>query len=603
VNQAAIGFTRFYLDVEPIDLGNYTSQNLGILGSNTSYVQSALASIGITNYSGYSTGSVPEIIPQNTYQANDTVSLVHGAHSIKFGVSVELNQFGFYQLSNGSGSLSFAGYYSGLPFGDYLLGLPSSSSKATLIGGVPMLSYKEVGTFVQDQWRATKNLTITAGLRWDIFTPITERYDRQADYNPSTGGIDIAGQNGISSSILATRYHNISPRVGLAYRLGNKTVLRAAYGLYYFNEQGTGGSARLFINYPFSQQYSVTCSSTTPCLTLANGIPNALSPANLPNDVYIPTPELTSNMQQWNFTLEQQIAPSLVARASYVGTRGDHLYIALDEDTAYPGPGSVPARRPNPNFAQLSSWESDGISNYNALQLSMEKRMSAGLSVLASYTYSRSLDMGGGGNSASAESRNNVQNPRDVATEYGLSDFNYTQRFTLSEMYDLPVGRPRRFLAHSNRVTDAVLGGWALASIVTAQTGAPGTLTMATSTANTGTTQYPNRICNGNLPSGQRTVQAWFNTSCFQAPAAYTWGNAGRNIMIAPGLATWDFSMHKDFAITERMGLTLRGEFFNILNKPNFGYPNTSIGSAAAGTITSVVGTGRQTQVALRLHW
>jgi hypothetical protein len=127
-------------------------------------------------------------------------------------------------------------------------------------------------------------------------------------------------------------------------------------------------------------------------------------------------------------------------------------------------------------------------------------------------------------------------------------------------------------------------------------------LSVATTTSNTGTFQYPNRICDGNLPSGQRTLQRWFNTSCFTIPAVYTFGNAGRNIIIAPGLATLDFSAHKDFRLTERFGLTYRAEFFNSLNKPNFGYPNTSIGGLTAGTITTV-GTGRQIQMALRLHW
>jgi hypothetical protein len=126
---------------------------------------------------------------------------------------------------------------------------------------------------------------------------------------------------------------------------------------------------------------------------------------------------------------------------------------------------------------------------------------------------------------------------------------------------------------------------------------------MATATSNTGTTQYPNRICNGALPSSQETVHQWYQTSCYVAPSIYTFGNAGRNVMIAPGYWSWDFGVHKDFRITEKFGLTFRGEFFNILNKPNFAYPSTSIGSAAAGTITGIVGNARQIQFALRLHW
>src|SRR5581483_8581775 len=271
--------------------------------------------------------------------------------SMKFGFSAVHNGFGFFQLSGASGSLSFTGNYTNNPasssgtgnsFADFLLGVPNSSTKAALPNGVPYLTYTEYGGFAQDEWRATKRLTVNYGLRWDLFTPPVERYNRQADFNPSTGGVELAGQNGVSRGIVNTQTHDFSPRLGLAYRIGEKTVIRAGYGLYYFNEQGTGGSARLFINYPFSQQYSVSCSNTVPCLHTASGIPNTLSSANLPSDVYIPTPGLTSNMQQWNFTVERQLTSSLVVRGSYVGTRGDHLYIALDEDVAYPGPGSIP---------------------------------------------------------------------------------------------------------------------------------------------------------------------------------------------------------------------------------------------------------------------
>ena len=612
VNQIALGYTRWYLQVTPLDLGTNTSTKLGLQGSNTSYVASGMASIGITGFSGYSESSVPEIVPQNTYQVSDTVSYTHGAHALKFGFSAVHNGFAFFQLSNSSGSLSYSGNYTNNPaspsgtgngFADFLLGLPGSSSKASLVDGVPYLSYTEYGGFVQDQWRASTRLTVTMGLRYDLFTPPSERYNRQSDFVPGPGTVAVAGQNGISSGMLDTRKNDFSPRLGLAYRVGEKTVVRAAYGLFFFNEQGTGGSARLFINYPISQQYAVSCSATAPCLTTAQGIPTTLSPANLPSAVYIPTANQTSSMQQWNFTLERQLTPSLVVRGSYVGTRGNHLFIALDEDVAYPGPGAIPARRPYPQYASISSWEPIGISKYNALELTAEKRFGNGMSFLAAYTFSKAMDMGGGGNSASAESRNNVQNPRNVSSDYALADFNYPHRFTLSGIYDLPFGHGRKFLGSSPRALDMLAGGWGLTSIVTAQDGPPGTLTMSSSTSNTGTTQYPNRICNGNQSGSQRTVQHWYDTSCFVAPPIYTFGNAGRNIMIAPGLVAWDLGAHKDFRVTEKFGLTFRAEFFNILNKANFAYPGSSIGSLTAGTITNVTTTGRQMQFALRLHW
>ena len=223
----------------------------------------------------------------------------------------------------------------------------------------------------------------------------------------------MAGQNGASRSLMNVHHDEFSPRIGIAYRLGEKTVIRTGYGLYFFNEQGTGGSARLFINYPDTQAYAVNCSSTVPCLNTETGIPNALSPTNLPTEVYIPQQGLNSNMQQWNFTLEHELTNSLVLRGAYVGSHGDHLYIALNEDVAVPGPGAVAARAMAAVFVDFGMGAGRHLQLQRA-ELSAEKRFAHGLSFNTSYTFSRALDMGGGGNSASAESRSNVQNPRDV---------------------------------------------------------------------------------------------------------------------------------------------------------------------------------------------
>jgi hypothetical protein len=611
VNQLALGYTRFALRVTPLDEGYNIAQQLGLLGANTGDNAGAMSSLSISGYQGFSSSNLPEIVPQNTWQASDTVSYTKNAHSLRFGFSAVHNGFGFFQLGAPSGSLSFSGVYTNNPatssggngFADFLLGLPVSSSKSAAPYGVPYETYTEYGAFVQDTWRATPKLTVDMGLRYDLFTPLTERYNRQSDFLLGSGTFALAGQNGYSASILNTQTHDFSPRLGLAYRIGDKTVVRAAYGLFYFNEVGTGGSTRLFINNPFAAQFAVSCSSTAPCLSTSTGIPNTQSASNLPTVVYQPVPNLTPNVQQWNFTLERQLSSSTVVRAAYVGTRGTHLNLNLDENVAVPGPGPVPARRPYPQVASISAWEPRGPSSYNSLQLSAEKRMSAGLSFLAAYTYSKSLDEGAGGNSSSGESRINIQNPRNLSADYGLSNFNYGQRFTLSTLYELPFGKGRKYLSSAPRLQDAMVGGWQISSIVTVQSGAPFSVSLSTPTANTGTFTRPNRVCDGNLPSSKRTLNAYYDTSCFVAPPPYTFGNTGRNVLIGPGLATWDLGADKDFALTERFGLQFRSEFFNILNHANFGLPNGSIGSPSAGTITSVITNARQIQFALRLHW
>ncbi|MGA2145805.1 MAG: TonB-dependent receptor [Bryobacteraceae bacterium] len=611
-NQLALGYTRFALNVAPLDETYNLATKFGLQGANTGPDSGAMAGLSITAEAGFSATNTPEVVPQNTWQASDTVSYVHGAHSLRFGFAADYNAFGFFQLAAPSGSLSFTGTYTnnpassagtGIGFADFLLGSPVSSTKSLLGSGVPYNTYTEYGAFIQDQWRLSEKLTLDAGLRWDLFTPVTERHDRLSDFLLNSGTFALAGQNGFSGSILGAQNHDFSPRLGLAYRFTEKMVIRGAYGLFFFNEQGIGGSTRLFINYPYAPTFAVTCTSTVPCLSTSTGIPETYSSSNLPTAVYQPTPNLTSNFQQWNTTLERQITKSLVARAAYVGTKGNHLNLNLDENVAVPGAGAVPARRPYPGYAQISSWEPRGGSTYSALQLSLEKRMSFGLSFLGAYTYGKSLDNGAGGNSSTGESRINIQNPQNLRADYGYSNFDIRQRFTLNTVYRLPFGRGRQFMAHTNRLLDAAAGGWQISSVATLQGGMPFSVSMATTTSNTGTFQRPNRLCDGNLPSGQQSIKQWYQLSCFATPPIYTFGNTGRNVLIGPGLETWDLGTDKDFRLTERFALQFRGEFFNVLNHANFGLPNASVGSSAAGTITTVVSNARQIQFALRLHW
>ncbi len=622
-NQAAFGYTREALNVTPLDQGFNTSEKLGLLGSNSPGQGSGLAVLSISGFSGFSSANLPEIVPQNTFEYTDTVSRIQGSHVSAFGVDVIHNAFGFFQPNDISGSLSWTGNYTNNPghstgtgagFADFMLGLPASSAKSTSNFGPPYLTYTEIGAFAQDTWRAKPRLTITAGLRWDLFTNPVERQNRQSNFIPGPNGfvginnpgssVALAGVGGISTGILKTLATNFGPRVGFSYQLDSKTVVRSAYGLFFFDEQGTGSSARLWINYPFATTVSVNCTSILPCLNTSTGIPNVAGAGVLPGAVvYQPVSNATSNVGQWNLTLERQLTSSMVVRGSYVGTHGDHLHIALNPDEAYPMPGTVAHNQPYTSYASMQGWEPIGVSNYNALQLSAENRLQNGLYFLVAYTYSRSLDEGAGGNSSSSESRSNVQNARDVAAEYGLSDFNYSQRFTGSTIYQLPIGRGRKYLANDNAVTDAFLGGWQLNGILTLQSGAPFSVSMATSVANTGTFTRPNRLCNGNWSGSQRTIHAWYDKACFVSPPPYSFGNTGRNILIGPGLETLDFSLDKDFRITEALGLQFRVESFNLLNHANFGIPGTSIGSASAATITSVVTNARQIQFAARLHF
>lgn len=625
VNELALGYTRFVLRVTPLDTGYNTSAALGLLGANTASNAdgSGLASLTISGFSGYSASFQPEIVPQNTIQISDNLLFNYGAHAMRFGFSGVHNNFGFNQLSAPSGALSYSGTYTnngsssgGSGFADFLLGLPVSATKSILPSGMPYVGYTNIGTYAQDTWRITPRLTAVFGLRYDLFTALTDRKDRQSNFVPNggtisqvaggTGTVVVAGQGGYSRGIIQTQKFNFTPRISLAYKLGDKTVIRSAYGTYFFNEQGTGSSARLFLSYPFAQTFTQTCSSTAPCLTTSGGIPLSPSASNVPVIVYFPMRNPTPYVNQWNLTLEHQATSSLVVRGSYVGSKGTHLGIALNENVPIPGPGDVLARSPYPAYSTIQSWENRGVSSYNALQLSAEQRAWHGLQYLAAYTWSRSIDEGSGGNSSSSESRINIQNPRNLSADYGLSDFDHRHRFTFSPVYELPFGRGRQFASNVNSVVDQVIGGWDLTGIVTLQSGAPFSISMSSNASlNTGTFLRPNRLCNGNLPSSQRTLNAYYDTKCFVNPAQYSFGNTGRNILIGPSYETIDVGLHKDFHIYERLGMQFRAEAFNIMNTANFSSPGNSIGSASAGKISSLAtgATARQMQFAARFHW
>jgi hypothetical protein len=612
INEFALGYTRFGLRVVPSDQGEDIATKVGITGANTCGICTSMTTLAVSNITEvYPANSVPEVVPQNAYQLNDTLAYVHGAHSMKFGFQGIHELFGFEQLGSLDGSLSFTGVYTNNPasskgtgwaFADFMLGLPVSWGKGVYVQGTADVHYTEAGVFVQDQWRLRPNLTFNWGVRYDIFTPPVEKYNRQSDFDPVTGLIDVAGQNGWSRGMLDEHHDNISPRVGFAYTVTPKTVVRAAYGLFFFNEQGTGGSARLFIANPFASSFSFTCSATVPCLSTTNGIPSYTTGSASATAVYLPKENQSSSVNQWNLAIQRQLNSTTYVEVAYVGNKGTHLNIALNGDTPVPGAGSLASREPYPAYSSISTWQPIGNSSFNGMEISAQHRWAQGIWFFAQYTWSKSLDYGGGGNSNNSESRLNVQNQYDVDSSYSYSDFNYPSRFTLGHMLDLPVGRGRKFLTNAHGVEDAILGGWALRGIVTLQSGPPLTTTMNTSTANTGTEQYPNRVCNGTLPASQRSLAEWFNTACYTTPANYTWGNAARNIIVGPGLTDWDASLAKDFKLTEKLGMTFRWEWFNAFNTPNWGDPNTSIGASTVGEITST-SNARICQFAVRFHW
>jgi hypothetical protein len=301
--------------------------------------------------------------------------------------------------------------------------------------------------------------------------------------------------------------------------------------------------------------------------------------------------------------------PNLLATLAYSASAGHHLPNSRNINQPLPGPGNVQARSPFPQYNTITVFESNANSTYNSLQAKLERRFSNGLTFLGAYTWSHFLD---NAEPVLDTSGAGIQNAYNLSAEKGNSNYDVRHRMVVSYAYELPWGPGKRFLASG--VAGKILGGWQLNGVLAAQSGNPFTPTYSVNVANvSGSTQRPNRVSSGAIPYGDRIVTRWFDVNAFPAPAQFTFGNSGRNILTGPRLFQWDWSLFKMVTIHESVRLQFRAEIFNALNHPDFAAPNASIGTPAAGTISSLVGNStlaaqpvgqpRQIQLALKLYF
>jgi outer membrane receptor protein involved in Fe transport len=617
VNEVRLGWSRnHYRDNIPSYGQNYPQGDLAVPGvPNNSSVN------GITLFqpNAYSRlgepGYTPTISTSQEFQQSDTLSINIGKHSIKLGAQFRQSQFNLFQVGQPRGRFGFTGQFtsdspssgdgSGNGLADMLLGLPTTSSISTLtyFGN----RQKIYGGFIQDDVKLTPTLTLNLGLRYDYTSPIKEAHNRQSSFDFSTGQIIVAGQNGASEGLTKVDKADFAPRVGLAWSPfgGGKTVFRSAYGRFFsYQEIRTGDPLQLAYNLPFFFEPSFVSDGLTPVLTVSGGFPS-LDPRNakLAGITSIDKRLHAPVTDQWSFGIQRQLPGSVLFEVDYVGSKASHLQVLVDHNQdPIPGPGDVQSRRPYSQYGPFTSIENHGNSTYQSLQLKAEKRLSSGLMFLSAFTYSKSI------NDQPEICCNGPwpQNSYNLKSEKGLSDFDERFRWVSSFDYELPLGKGKRFL-NSSRVADLALGGWHVGSILTVRTGFPFSPLMGYDPSNTGSNGLlrTDRSANGNLPSDKRSPDLWFDINAFPLPAPYTFGNAGKNILVGPGEVATDLSIRKVFNVTERYKVEFRGEAFNALNHAVFAQPDNYItdGPGAAGVITSTVIPQRQLQFALKLHF
>ena len=647
LNEVRTGYSRTNPFTFQSDFGHDSATSLGIQGINVSQFATGIPNIQIGSSCGAEFTCLQggqAFLPANPRQTNiqfeDTLSWTKGKHTLKFGFRYIHEMASPFTNTTTRGQFTFNDNFTNNPqspsgtgsgLAALLFGFPNSGSRNYLQTPYYVGNGEWAG-FFQDDWKVTPRLTLNLGIRYDVFTPDTEIRNRLANFDWNTLSYVYAGVNGVSDSAgIQTRYGDLGPRVGFAYDVFDKgtTVLRGGYGIVYFPDPFSasdelGQQPPFTVSQTFSDQtyyagsaYSNVCTPTSMpngCLPLiSNPFPQGVT--TIPESVMMNTASLnavapalighqannlTPYMESYSFDIERQIGGSGMAEVGYAGSRGIHLTYAYNPDEVEPGtPGvdsapSIQSRRLIQPLNNISTWVQEderNMSNYNSLQAKFTQRYSHGVSALLSYTYSRSLDYGGSAASGGG-AVGNPQTVTDLKAGYGPSGFDQMHRFVGSFTYELPFGPGRQYL--STGVASHIVGGWNVDGIVTFASGLPFSVSL-NSGVNFGAPSWPNRIASGVLPNPQPSL--WFNTAAFVAPPFNTYGNAARGVLYGPATADWDLSLSRVFRFTERVGFHLRLDAFNAFNTPNFGEPNTAIGSPTAGVITSTVIDNRDIQV------
>jgi hypothetical protein len=595
VNEARLAFNRVASAVTQEGGGTSLNRQVGLPELSSNPRDFGLSFITVTGFSPLGDEfNNPQRSAVNTFQLLDNVSYVRGAHSFKFGADFRAAQQNAFRDVQSRGFITFSSQFpfTGNALADLLLGLPALSGGAR-VDNAQHLRTQSYNFYVNDSWRATPRLTLSAGLRYELNTPPVDAEDRANVYDPATRALVRVGTNNVPRGGFEADKNNFAPRVGLAWTLdrAQATVLRAGYGVYYDQSALAPGEA-LYFNAPF---FDLSLFFPLPGLplTLADPFPRGF-PFPLPKSALAVQRDLrTPYVQHWNVNVQRQLGRRRVAEIGYVGSKGAKLLTARDINQPGPSPVS-PNPRPNPFFDDIDVIESRANSNYHALQARLQQRLSGGLSLLASYTFSKSID-DASNFFTSAGDPNFPQDSNNVRPERGRSNFDVRQRFSASYTYELPFGRGRRF-AGDGGFASALLSGWQTNGIVTLQTGRPFTVAILGDIDNSntgrsnlgfGANDRPNVV--GDPRLSHPTPDRWFNTAAFALPAFGTFGNAGRNTLDGPGYQNFNASLVKNTALTESVKLQLRAEAFNLFNHPNFNLPDNFFfpGSQTFGRILS----------------
>ena len=596
-----IRFGYMYGDIQslPLNYGQNLSTAFGFKNANIDDITSALTPMNPAGFASLGDATfIPLITTNKTLQISGSLTKTRGAHNIKLGAGLVSRRFRQFQSASAVGTVAFTTALTdngagsgGSSIASFLLGFPSTVARTHTLFD-PHYRTQEPSVFAQDDWRATSWLTVNAGLRYDVYTPLTEEGNHLSNIDLSTLKIIQAGQNGVSETAgISTDYSNVAPRLGFSATLSHDVVVRGGWGLAYF--PGNYMSQALLKNPPFVGTYgpvtSNGASGLVPNLRLSDGLPlptatDAANPAG--TIIGVARDFKNTRVQQFNVIAEKEFAGNVFS-AGYVGSRGAHVaFVVPNLDLAPAAAGAIQARRAYfaqlPGVTTIGLFASDFESTYDAMQLVFQRRHRSGLTVGSNYVL--------------AHTQWTQPSPNDISVINRFdADFDVRHRFVFTANYELPFGQSLSGAARQ------LLAGWQVNGVAYWQSGLPFNVTNSTARANTSAGgDRPNLV--GDPELSNPTVDQWFNIAAFAAQPINTIGNAPRNVLHGPPQRRLDLSLFKDFGLSATTKLQLRIECYNVTDTPSFANPAAALGAAGFGSITSIGNSiPRQMQFAAKL--
>ncbi|HZU25777.1 MAG TPA: TonB-dependent receptor [Bryobacteraceae bacterium] len=624
---ATYGFTRMGHISHGNDFGkNWGSDVFGIPGTNgPDPRESGLPFFNISGYSpiGNDQSWIPAFRNDQSFATSQNFSIVHGSHEFRMGFDGVRHHLNHWQPELGAGPRGELDFGEGLTalndpnyvttqfnaYAAFLLGYTSSVGRS--IQYEKMTTYElQMGWYFRDRWQVTPKLTATLGVRYELY-PLMTRAGRGGieEYDPTTNIVTLGGAGGLPKDLgVTTSKKMFSPRIGLAYRLNDTTVIRTGYGITRDPmplSRPLRGFYPLTVGETFSQ-----ANSYVPYDTMAQGIPPVVGPDESTGKVVLPGSAdmrfITDGhlrrgyIQSWNFIVEKQLPGSTVVSAGYVGTSTVDAFADWNGNAAAPGTGQAgqPLFQKFGRTSETLFWNGFVGANYHSLQVSFARRMASGLTLQGAYTYSHAIDY----TDDDGWTGLMFNYAPDLGRNRATSGFDRTHNFHVGYVYEFPFGKGKKYA--TSGVPAVILGGWQANGIVAIYSGAPFTVSADGTALNApGNSQTADQVGPVHKIG---TLQEYYDVSAFAPVTTARFGTSGRNILRGPGVINNDLSLFRDFMLTERWKMTFKAEAFNLTNTPHFGSPDSNVNDAAFMTISGSAGTlsdNRSIRFGLRVGW